>query len=277
VLVLDWSAAADTGLCCPTAAEDGIVPVAQWAANALLLAGFVGTNLNLVGHSFGSYVADEIAHRIPGGVDTIVGLDPALDAPGGSYSPVANDEVDFARDSEFSWAFHASSFGNDFTPTTADEAFIVNSGLNIASAHSAVVFLFAYFVLHPEDPSAQLFLVSSLLSAAAGPWLPNQYASSFFGDQGVAGYEAVITTSSDGTRPTNVEYVPRPRLVVLQQAGLLTVSWPTNYSTFALESSPNVGPAAQWQPVSPAPSVEGASNVLSMREDLNRFFRLKQK
>src|SRR6185295_15985755 len=127
----------------PFAAEDSIVPAAQWAASALTRYGFSGTNLNLVGHSFGSYVADEIAQRIPGGVNALVTLDPAADVPGG-YDPTANDEVDFARDSFFSWSFHSSSLGNEYTPATADESFIVNSGASASDAHANVVFLFAY-------------------------------------------------------------------------------------------------------------------------------------
>ena len=92
MLTLYWSQATDTSLLNPFDPENTIVPVAQWAAKALTQYGFQGANLNLVGHSFGSYVADEIAQRIPGGVHTIVTLDPAANVPGGhdrSASPVA--------------------------------------------------------------------------------------------------------------------------------------------------------------------------------------------
>jgi pimeloyl-ACP methyl ester carboxylesterase len=171
VLTLDWSAAANTFS--PFLAEDSIMPVAQWAAAALNGYGFAGTNLNLVGHSFGSYVADEIAQRIPGGVNTIVTLDPAADVFGG-YDPDVNDEVNFARDSLFSWSFHSSSLGNAYTPTTADEAFIVDSSADAITAHGNVVFLFAYMLLHPEDPVGQYFLITLLLSGTEGPWLPDR-------------------------------------------------------------------------------------------------------
>ena len=52
ILTLDWSAAANTGILDPFSAENSIVPVAQWAAQALLAFGVNGTNLNLTGHSF---------------------------------------------------------------------------------------------------------------------------------------------------------------------------------------------------------------------------------
>ena len=61
---------------------------------------------------------------MPGGVHAIVTLDPAAHIAGG-YDPTAFDEVDFARDSFFSWSFHSSSLGNEYTPATADESFIV--------------------------------------------------------------------------------------------------------------------------------------------------------
>jgi hypothetical protein len=109
-------------------------------------------------------------------------------------APVANHEIDFGRDSQFSWAFHASSLGNEVTPTRGDEAFIVESGLFTSTAHAAVVYLFAYFILNPTDSVARYFLLDSLLRAASGPWLPNQYASSFLLDTAVTGYEAIITS-----------------------------------------------------------------------------------
>jgi pimeloyl-ACP methyl ester carboxylesterase len=273
VLTLDWSSAADTGVLNPFSAESSIVPVAEWAAAALAEYGFAGTNLNLVGHSFGSYVADELAKRIPGGVNTIVTLDPAADVPGG-FSPVANDEVDFGRDSFFSWSFHSSSLGNDYVPATADEAFIVDSDANAIDAHGNVVFLFAYMLLNPTDPVSQYFLLSSLLAGTFGPWLPDQYTSSFFGDQGIKGYEAVIDTSNGGLKPAGITYVPLPALGITKQSDGISITWPASYTGFVLQSSPAASELS-WTDFPAQPIVAGESKVVSLSPtEQNQLFRL---
>lgn len=223
VLTLDWSAAAKTPL--PFAAENSIVPVAEWAAAALSAYDFVSTNLNLVGHSFGSYVADEIAQRIPNGVDTIITLDPAANIVGG-YDPVSS--VDFARDSLFSWSFHASSLGNEYSPATADESFIVDSGTDSTSAHSNVVFLIAYMLLFPDDIVGQFFVLSDLLEHTFGPWVPDQFASYFLLDNPVPGYEAILKTAPSGTTAQSIFFVTN--------APILTIT--SHASGTAVTSSP---------------------------------------
>ncbi len=261
VLTLDWSAAANTFS--PFLAEDSIVPVAQWAAAALNRYGFAGTNLNLVGHSFGSYVADEIAQRISGGVNTIVTLDPAVDVFGG-YDPEANDEVNFARDSLFSWSFHSSSLGSAYTPTTADEAFLVDSSADAVTAHGNVDFLFAYMLLHPEDIVSQYFLITLLLSGTEGPWLPDQYESAFPGDEAIKGYEAVIGTSDNGLRPSGLTYIPLPLLAIAKSGTNISISWRSSYTNFFLEQTSLEGAAPSWIDVSTAPVVQNQSNVVTI-------------
>jgi pimeloyl-ACP methyl ester carboxylesterase len=274
VLTLDWSAAADT--LSPFLAEDSIVPVAQWAAAALDGYGFAGTNLNLVGHSFGSYVADEIAQRVPGGVNTIVTLDPAVDVFGG-YDPDANDEVNFARDSLFSWSFHSSSLGNAYTPTTADEAFLVDSSADAITAHGNVVFLFAYMLLHPEDIVSQYFLMTLLLNGTEGPWLPDQYEASFPGDAPIKGYEAVIGTADNGLRPSGLTYIPLPLLSIAKSGNNVSISWRSSYTNFFLQSSPFEGNSLSWTNVSASPLLVGQSNVVTISAAGQRMiFRLKR-
>jgi pimeloyl-ACP methyl ester carboxylesterase len=276
VLTLDWSAAADTGILDPFSAENSIVPVAQWAARALAGYGFSGTNLNLVGHSFGSYVADEIAQRIPGGVHTIVTLDPAADVAGG-YDPTAAGGVDFARDSFFSWSFHSSSFGNEYTPATADESFIVNSDTDSVSAHANVVFLFAYMLLHPDDMVSQYFLVTLLLNGTFGPWLPNQFVSSFLGDEPVQEYEAVIGTANDGRLPAGLTYIPLPSLSIARMTNGVSISWPSIYTNFVLQTSTRANGPRSWTNVSTPPLSSGQTNVVVFpASDANRFYRLQQ-
>ncbi|MBI3869179.1 MAG: DVUA0089 family protein [Verrucomicrobia bacterium] len=276
VLTLDWSQAADL-LVGPFSAESAIIPVAQWAAAALTHAGFHGASLNLVGHSFGSYVADEIAKRIPGGVHTIVTLDPAADVPGG-FNPTANDEIDFNRDSFFSWSFHSSSAGNEFTPATADEAFIVESGLNTLSAHGNVVFLFAYMILHPDEMISHFFRLSALLTGTPGPWVPDQFTSSFLLDAPVTGYEAKLTSKDSGKVPSLLQFVPLPSVSIFMTRDGLAVAWLASYTNFVLQSSPVAAPTASWVDVKATPvDIDQARAVLIDPSGAGRFFRLKQR
>jgi len=140
VLVLDWSAAAqdnDPPNYSAFTHDDWIEPVAQWAATALTGYGFSGLSLNLVGHSWGGNMTDEIAKRISGGVNTIVALDPAKNGAfgwTGAYHPDLNfglpsAQINFARDSQYSWAFHSSILGSEYTSTSADESFVVDTDL----------------------------------------------------------------------------------------------------------------------------------------------------
>lgn len=188
VLVLDWRGAAASGAL-GGAGENYIKPVATWAAGALSGYGFVGEHLNVVGHSWGAYVGAELAERmpaslgLPGEVNSIIAVDPAIDYPGGSYNPLARGEVNFARNSKFSWAFYAGGgvFGSATTAGTADESFVVTS-----SDHSKVVNvtanLFALAIAPTAGPTTlggQFSFDRLLVSHTPNPaWRPNSYDSS---------------------------------------------------------------------------------------------------
>ncbi len=208
VLTLDWSKLADTGYLAPCLAAANIVPVATWAAPVLQAYGFQPSNLNLVGHSFGAYVVDEIAKRMPSKVRSLVALDPAANVCPTAFDPVSSNEVNFARDAIWSWAFHSSSAGNEYVPVRAHEAFIVDSGLISNLAHSAVVDLFAYMIMHQSDQFSLYFGLDDLLDDAYGPWVLDLYSSYFLSDDSVRGYEAIIYDHPNGINPTQVQYVP---------------------------------------------------------------------
>lgn len=210
VLVLDWSNAAASGLL-GGSGENYIKPVATWAASVLTTYGLDGGEINLAGHSWGAYVAAELAERVPGAaVDSIIALDPAADYPGGSYNPTATGEVDFARNSNYSWSFYANggSFGTATTARTADEAIVVNG-----SDHSKLVNVFASLVSYSYAAStasaAQVgsaFQLDRLLNATPSSlWVANQYDSA--GRRSSVGpFEAVVTASSDGLRAAALKY-----------------------------------------------------------------------
>ncbi len=231
VLTLDWRAAADTSVLDPFDAEASIVPVAKWAASALAAYGFHGTNLNLVGHSFGSYVADQLAENL-GGVDTIVALDAAENIPGG-FDPEDPAQVNFARDSLFSWSFHTSVLGSAESPVTADEAFVVEGDqVDPIDAHGDAVFLFNYLLLHPTDLVGQYFLLPRLLAGIVGPWLANQYATHFTGETETGGYEAEITTtgSGDALVANGISFVPGPAQIAVFGGDLTIINGDTTPS-----------------------------------------------
>jgi hypothetical protein len=175
----------------------------------------MGHQLNLVGHSFGSYVVDEIAKRYPGKVNSIVALDPAANAVPSVYDPVSNDNVNFSRDSKWSWAIHSSGLGNDQVPARASEAFILNSDLFwMDDAHASAVWFFANAVMNPSDPILGFFSLDNLLDGQFGPWVLDVYKSGFTGDNQIQAYEAFVF-APDGKSPTSLAYVTNAPLTMI--------------------------------------------------------------
>jgi pimeloyl-ACP methyl ester carboxylesterase len=183
ILALDWSAASDGFLY--SEGEAWIQPVGEWAAKALSSYGFVGSRLNLVGHSWGTYVAAQIAGVMPYEpgpsprvkVNSIVALDPAKDDPVGPFHP---SWVHFGEVSNCSWAFHSSFFGSKTTPVTASEAFAVvyddPNGPGLFGKHSQVKEMFAYMITNSSAMS-NLFKLDRLALCEAGPWVLDGFNS----------------------------------------------------------------------------------------------------
>jgi hypothetical protein len=226
ILLLDWSDGAyalDYPIGGETFQEDWIKPTAAWAAGKLIDYGFAGSDLNLIGHSWGGNMSAELAELIPyirghtvDLVNSIVALDPARDGAGVYYnpdSPTADGglpEIDFARNSRFSWAFHSSELGSGSTPPTAHEAFGVNTGGGPSDAHSWVHDVFIN-MLTTSNPVSQRFTLARLLDQSAGsrtlgPWDPNRYSIHFGIDPFVGGYEGVLTTTVGGQTPYSLTY-----------------------------------------------------------------------
>lgn len=211
VLTLDWSNLAKTST--PEKTAVNIVPVSEWASTALQAYGIKSNDLNIIGHSFGAYVADEIAKKFPAKVNSIVALDPAADCCTSVFDPISNDEIDFRRDSNWSWAFHASVAGNEITPVRATESFIIDTGLTAQDAHSNAVWLFARMVAEPNNLINNLFSLSNLLDYEYGPWALDQYkayfdgVAGFFADKPIIGYEAIIYDPLGSVVPSRIEYI----------------------------------------------------------------------
>ena len=205
VLVLDWSSAAASGLF-GGAGENYIKPVAAWASAALTTFGLTSNELNLAGHSWGAYVAAELAELEPAGVlapyqvNSIMALDPATDYPGGSYNPTATNEVNFARNSRISWAFYAYGglYGSSTTAQTADESFVVKG-----TDHSKLVNVVADTVA--RNFGGQFDLDHLLAGTLSTVWVPNSYDSS--GRRSSTGkFEAVLTATSNRLGVYSLKY-----------------------------------------------------------------------
>jgi pimeloyl-ACP methyl ester carboxylesterase len=204
VVTLDWSSLAETGVVnlfdvlltldvksAVRAAAKGISPTGKWAAAILKHYGFQAGKINIIGHSFGCYVADQIADNYqPEKLRSIVALDPAANAVPEVFNPVS--EVSFLANFIWSWVFHSSDLGNDFVPELASESFVVRTGINLISAHSIVVDFFSDILLRTSSYVASLFNLNRLTSAYFGPWVLNQFYSPFFSDKKYLAYEAII-------------------------------------------------------------------------------------
>jgi hypothetical protein len=170
VLVLNWSDLADKTVDVkviiidyqapnPFPVEDAVPAVGAWAEGAMAGAGFDLADLNIVGHSYGAYVGEEMAMDAPHGINAIVALDPGQDfnqpgvfsafksnleqqlptlgvgtsaaqayttAEGKAGTPFFVNTLNFQTDTQHSWAFYADdSFGDAAEAATAAEAFSV--------------------------------------------------------------------------------------------------------------------------------------------------------
>ncbi|RUT08619.1 hypothetical protein DSM106972_017870 [Dulcicalothrix desertica PCC 7102] len=186
VLVLDWRSAAyspginyrgDFNVPNPVIALSWIDAAATWTTNILKQFGITTPNINLIGHSFGSYVASSIAADITRGINRIIALDPGnLEIGGNKYK-----QTNFSDNSRWSWAFYGSGFGAQDRARTADESFIIDfpfytqfpdiPGVN--KGHGAVEQFFTAMLNQANDKQhysdADIFALDRMNSIAK-PW-----------------------------------------------------------------------------------------------------------
>lgn len=203
VLAIDWSESAQTSLNDPFSAEAAIPAVAEFAAEELESLGFDGSTLNFIGHSFGAYVAGETVELMDAEVESMWAIDPGHDLPGG-YS--ANSSANFSRNSQFSWAFHASDqYSSATTPTTADEAYFISIPGSEIFKHNQVVNVCAAFISNEKSMPMELRL-ERLLNRHAAPFfgVKDKYDSS--GVFGSGSYDAVVLMLTNESTPLAVRY-----------------------------------------------------------------------
>jgi hypothetical protein len=178
--------------------------------------GFSGGKINLIGHSWGAYVADELAAETDGGVNVIVALDPAANTVGSDYNPNDRGTIDFQAHSRYSVAFHTSEVaGNEYTPVTAHEAFTVQFlqvFWTFVDIHRWIQNLFTSMVPGNGGVS-RLFTLERLLTNATGqvqnPWQLNRYkANDAYGTPppGPGNYEGVISSGPSSLTPTAIRF-----------------------------------------------------------------------
>ena len=206
VLELDWSeAAADLNA---AAVALRVADVGAFAARKLAAWGIAGANINLVGHSFGGYMTDEIARRVSGGVNRLVALDAA--APVVAGIDISN--TNFAAHSKYSVAFVGSNYAQLSVARTADETVTLDVGRwTKFASHTNVRELFATMVEQnngrKSDAISQLFSLKALGSGAARGFrhdgLGNGYEANLVG-QDVDGvwYPATLTWKNSRGKTT---------------------------------------------------------------------------
>ncbi len=231
VLALDWREAARNGGIPGLAnfpAATWITPVAEFAARALREEYNADpSQLILVGHSLGSYVASEIGRIyrdglsvIPGngyGVETIIALDPAsaftvtgnrpYDLDGrveGNQEPLGLDSV-----AKFSRAFNGalSPAGNEGYAVTAHEAFQIEYNslpLNFPKEHEWVPRTFGHLLTHgigPNQPSLLGQLFGSSTYESVDSLRLDQFRILDNRQVGTSGYRGIIKATQSSNEP----------------------------------------------------------------------------
>jgi len=198
VLELDWSDVASDAN--PFNVVFSIDDVGSWAADKLESWGLPGSKINLIGHSYGGYMTDEIARDISGGVDRIVALDPATTSFGGTDLSGTN----YAAHSQFSVAFIGSSQGTEAAVQTADETVLMGVGsFGSFTAHGNVRDLFAKMTArnNSNNPGtiSPMFALSKLHLGQRPPFKNNGVSNQ---------YDAYLVGSGNGFSivPTTLAY-----------------------------------------------------------------------
>ena len=182
VLTVDWSAARVGGLAYLDDAASWIDTVAEAIKNTINSWGISRSNINLVGHSLGAYVAYEVSERL-GGINKLVALNPATTTLGG-YN---HSQVNFRRYTNWSWAFwHNNATDSGDATVTADEAFILDRpGMTVWDGHGAAKLLWTNMLKNKSEFISQWFGLDDIRPRTGStPW--------FIGD----GWEAKIGVNS---------------------------------------------------------------------------------
>ena len=180
VILLDWSRPADNNQIRPDLSARWVHEVANFAVQSLRdIWGIATSNINLIGHSLGSYVASEIGSIFTGAnrqgtqVNQIIALDPARSSSAGGYDidGLANDFQPISNFNDVST--FARAFWGDALPIpnigeglgsaryahSADESFQIEfeSSDDATANHNNIVRFFTNMLREPNNAVSRLF------------------------------------------------------------------------------------------------------------------------
>ncbi|HLC66346.1 MAG TPA: alpha/beta fold hydrolase, partial [Candidatus Nanoarchaeia archaeon] len=222
ILVADWRSFAGANE--KLASLEGTVFIREVAAALQeMLQGYgipVG-DMNIVGHSWGTYVGYEVARMLPGKVRSLVALDSAtnpwpLAALIGSADSFA--DMNFRDVAENSWAFEGSMFGSNKKATTANMTMEIFHPFAVSpiTQHNLVAETFARIVRDAandsDDTVSQYFHLDKLLGTdqRQQPWREDGYGMNPVLPDGYEGKIGTVYTGgeeSDGTPIYDLSYV----------------------------------------------------------------------
>ena len=204
ILLLDWRTAAAAHSYYDLSEGRWFAAIAARIEPILNLRDLKRDHLNLLGHSWGTYISYEIAHAIGGGdaASRFIALDPALTADNYDVST-----ADFGAVSLYAWAFWSSPLGSEDVARTADDSFDVNiPSPDVIEQHTGMVELFTS-LLRSAGPVANLFHLNRV-NAASRIWTTDPSVwdrrISAFGNmplpprQATDGFEAKLYATPDG-------------------------------------------------------------------------------
>ena len=186
VLTVDWEAAR-TGIAGLKDAASWIDSVAEAIKNTIKSWGISLSNINLVGHSFGAYIAYEVSERLAYRVserdadnriserlvviNNLVALNPATTTADG-YNL---NQVNFSGYSTWSWAFwHNNTFDGGNQAVTAHESFVLDLPFaKVSEGHGAAKVLWTNMLRDRNGSTSsinQYFGLEDMTSTANKPW-----------------------------------------------------------------------------------------------------------
>jgi hypothetical protein len=229
VLTLDWQdGAKDNGLSF-LGGSAWVTAVARWAGQTLANLGFAADKLNLIGHSWGSYVAHDLARSFIGTmpaaisgsnrrIGSLVALDPARE--GFDYNHAL---INFKGVSRNSWAiFGNGSLGSAKLSGTALEAYGIDLPFSATpsatlAAHAAPRWLFTAILRQRLVPPSALpyFSLDRLLTSDKRAFQADRYSISSATEPTQPVFEAIFKATvnsgkSDLAAVSQVLYVPLP-------------------------------------------------------------------
>jgi pimeloyl-ACP methyl ester carboxylesterase len=213
ILLIDWSEGAQSVL---LEGANWTVQAGEWMVRVLEEIGISMQSVNVVGHSWGTYVAAFFAkasvRRSNGTVNVLVALDPATATSEVLQQPWSQEKglgtLHFGEVSNYSISFRSSALGSKRLSKTADDAIEVGiPSSNPLFDHSQIVEVFRNIIKSGASaPFRGVFTLDNLLQRMRfRPWDRNGLQV----DGSEAYFEAKLYIDVDKATPTNLTYTAK--------------------------------------------------------------------